>query len=139
MWQTAVAQITKNAPQGAHFWVDDMIGPAFAYYVAPQLADQWQVLNGRSLPQLPETTPLDDSPLYLVTANSPYRALLPLLPPAFHQTYQLTAEHNWPGILIYEFQPSLPTNQKPIPFPAPSPAAQWGLLLPSPLATCPQP
>lgn len=135
-WQTAVTEITKNAPQGARFWVDDMIVPAFAYYIDPEFADQWHVLNGRFLPQLPPVTPAANAPLFIVSTNTPYRALLPLLPLSFHQNYKLTQEHNWPGSRIYEFQPHSAIDPSNIDMPQPSPAAQWGLLLPSPLDTC---
>lgn len=135
-WQTAVLQITKNAPEGARFWVDDMIVPAFAYYIDPQLDEQWDVLYGRSLPQLPDTEPTAPAPLFLVTSKSPYRDLFPLLPSTFHENYQLMEEYSSTGVDIYEFQQRTdgPIDIKSSPLPPF--AAEWGLLLNSPLDTC---
>ena len=114
-----------------------MVVPAFAYYAGPEMASRWEVLNGRSLPQLPTADP--SAPIFLVTTNTPYRELLPLLPPAFYQIYQLVGEHAWPGLHIYEFQPRTAASPDPLPVSPPSAAAKWGLLLPSPLATCQTP
>ncbi len=138
-WQTAVPQITKNAPQGAQFWIDDMVVPAFAYYAGPEIAERWETLNGRSLPQLPESAPAANAPLYLVTANTPYRDLLPLLPPEFRQTYQLIQEQIWSGVHVYEFWSRTTNSSDPPPMPPSSSAAEWGLLLPSPLYACQTP
>jgi hypothetical protein len=135
--ETAVAQITENAPQGAQLWVDDMVVPAFAYYAGSELDGRWVTLNGRALPQLPAADP--GVPIILVTTNSPYRELLPLLPPAFRQTYQLTGEQSWSGIRIYEFWPHAVSGPDALPWPDPSVTAEWGLLLPSPLAACQAP
>jgi 4-amino-4-deoxy-L-arabinose transferase-like glycosyltransferase len=136
-WETAVPQIAKNAPQDAQFWVDDMVVPAFTYYAGPELDGRWVVLDGRALPQLPAAD--SGVPLILITSNRPYRTLVPLLPPAFRQSYQLAGEQNWPGVHAVTFQPRATPNPDAVPWPAPSAAAEWGLLLPSPLAACQTP
>lgn len=140
-WKTAIDTITKNAPQGAVFWVDDMVVPAFAYYADPELINQWTVLNGRALPELPDAIPEGSAPLYLVTDHSPYRDLFILLPPTFHQRFQMKQDMSWAGVTIYEFQKTASNDENIGSHPTPTPSIkdEWGLRLPSPLANCQQP
>ncbi len=139
-WQQAVADLTQNAPEGAIFWVDEMVVPVFSYYAEPEMAGRWAPLDGRLPPQLPALQPANDvsssdAPLFLVTSSSPYRSLTALLPQTFAQDYVLQEKMMWPGVMAYQFSADEEggawwEGERP------SYPAEWGLLLPSPLDSC---
>ena len=96
----------------------------------------WTPLRGRDLPALPSMQPAPGDALWIISAQSRYRNLVALLPPAFGQDYELQAAQVALGIGEYRYQRRRQPLTVPPPTPAPDPASQWGLLLPSPLATC---
>ena len=137
-WRETAAQVAAARPSAV--WVDELAAPAFAYYAqsssaaAPMLA--WTPLRGRDLPALPSMQPAPGDALWIISAQSRYRNLVALLPPAFGQDYELQAAQVALGIGEYRYQRRRQPLTVPPPTPAPDPASQWGLLLPSPLATC---
>ena len=140
-WRNVVDQLlTANAGPSEAAWVDEVSVPAFDYYwrrAAPgNAALPWVPLFGRALPQTPDLTPAPNGTLWLITAESPYRQLVAFLPGDFRAGYELVAEQHELGIGIYRYrrraQPSADSTSPP----PPTPAAEWGLLLLSPLDTC---
>ena len=137
-WREVVTQVRAAAP--AAVGVDELAAPAFAYYAQPPSAaapmPAWASLRGRDLPALPALQPAPGAALWIISAQSRYRNLVALLPPAFGQDYELLAAQVAPGVGQYRYQ----RRRQPLTLApetsAPTGAAQWGLLLPSPLATC---
>ncbi len=135
-WRETAAQVAAAGPPVV--WVDELAAPAWAYYTRRAAADvpAWTPLRGRDLPALPSMQPAPGDALWIISAQSRYRNLVALLPPAFAQEYELQSARTTPGIGVHHFQRRLQPLPAPPETPIPPRAAQWGLLLPSPLATC---
>ena len=135
---TAVAQAQPGAV--ATVWVDDLAAPAMDYYARrlaiPPDSVRWTPLVATALPRLPETAPAPGEMLWLLTPETEYRRLAALLPPAFFAEYQPLSSDRQDGIGVYRFQRRLAPLTSPPPRPQPSRQDLWGLLFPSPLATC---
>jgi hypothetical protein len=124
-------------------WVDDLVWPAVVYYMRrlgwsepPAAVQPW---IGSRFPELPTMTPPPGGELWLLTMENPYRHLVKLLPASFAADYALIAAYHRDGIGFARWQRRPAPLDPPPPRPAPPPEAGWGLLLPSPLASCPSP
>ncbi len=140
-WRQVIASITEaGASETSVAWVDDLVVPAFDYYVRRRppghTAITWAPLLGTALPALPAPAPPPGGDLWLVSAESLYRNLQTFLPAAFYQDYQLVAEQHVPGIGVWRYRRLVEPLAQPPPRLAPSLEATWGLRLPSPLAVC---
>ena len=135
-WRETAAQVAAAGPPVV--WVDELAAPAWAYYTRRATADvpAWTPLRGRDLPALPSMQPAPGDALWIISAQSRYRNLVALLPLAFGQDYELQAAQVALGIGEYRYQRRGQPLTVPPETPPPPRAAQWGLLLPSPLATC---
>ena len=135
-WRETAAQVAAAGPPVV--WVDELAAPAWAYYTRRAAADvpAWTPLRGRDLPALPSMQPAPGDALWIISAQSRYRNLVALLPLAFGQDYELQAAQVALGIGEYRYQRRGQPLTVPPETPPPPRAAQWGLLLPSPLATC---
>lgn len=131
-WRTAVSQLAATADAPTVYWIDELVVPAFTFYAAGIPPTSWQPLNGRDLPPL---EPAPDNTLILITGNNPYRHLTATLPAAFYQNYAEISRQILTGIQIITYRRRLEPDPTASP-PTPSAIEKWGLLLPSPLATC---
>jgi hypothetical protein len=145
-WRMVVNYLSQSTPvQAGPIWVDELATPVFDYYlnyrITPTNPIRWAPLVGRNLPHLPGLTPGINETLWVVTAESPYRNLIDLLPANFHRQYRLLKAYHEPGIGLYRYQrQSLSTHDQiwstRLEAQSDNDPARWGLLLPSPLDTC---
>ncbi len=137
-WRDVAQAVRQAAP--AVIWVDELAAPAFSYYARPERPDgaapTWVPLFGRDLPALPAVEPAPGAALWIITAESRYRQLTALLPPAFAQRYQAQETRLQPGVGQFVYRRRLTPLATPPPQPAPTLTQEWGLQLPSPLAAC---
>jgi hypothetical protein len=140
-WRMVVTDLVQQGSGEAEvIWVDDLSVPAFDYYLghSPTAKAQvlWTPLFGRSLPQLPKLTPQPNHTLWIVTAETPHRHLIALLPTDFYRHYQLLEEHHEVGIGLYRYRRYVNPAPRQLEVTTPNRLDEWGLLLPSPLDTC---
>ncbi len=135
-WRLAVANLAPIKDDSTIIWVDDLVVPAFAFYM-PEGNAAWQPLIGSDLPHMPPKEPAPGKTLLLITNTNPYRPLNRLLPPIFYANYELVDLAQTAGVQIFSYRRRLQPAAA-VDFPAPTPEEQWGLLLPSPLAYCPR-
>jgi hypothetical protein len=140
-WRTVVAELGRVISSSTIIWVDDQAVPVFDYYFRPDPAEtaslRWTPLVGRYLPQLPAITPEAGQFLWVVTAESRYRRVTDWLPLDFQRHYQLLETRQSPGIGLYHYRRRVKPLAEPSKVGRPVRSNQWGLLLPSPLDSCP--
>ncbi len=136
-WREVVTEALTTEPADV-IWVDDLAVPVFDYYArraaspAPNVIQD--TLIGRDLPRTPQATPAPDRTLTIIVNDTPYRRLLAFLPQEFYEEYALIAEQHALGIGAYRYQRrTQPEKTTPL---NPTLQEEWGLSLPSPLATC---
>jgi hypothetical protein len=142
-WRDVITTEMAHLDTNTVVWVDDLVWPAVVYYMRrlgwsepPAAVQPW---IGSRFPELPTMTPPPGGELWLLTMENPYRHLVKLLPASFAADYALIAAYHRDGIGFARWQRRPAPLDPPPPRPAPPPEAGWGLLLPSPLASCPSP
>ncbi|HTP10170.1 MAG TPA: hypothetical protein VMP08_18075, partial [Anaerolineae bacterium] len=136
-WREVIAEVLK-APSSV-VWVDDLAVPVYDYYArrasSADRAASYAPLSGRDLPRIPEMQPDVNGQLIVITNDTSYRRLVTFLPASFYTDYQLLSEQHAPSIGVSVYRRRVQPDLTAAP-PAAAPSDEWGLSLPSPLATC---
>ncbi|MCX7852523.1 MAG: hypothetical protein N2383_07025 [Caldilineales bacterium] len=140
-WREVITAEMSRLDADTVVWVDDLVWPAVVYYTRrmgwtepPAGVQLW---IGARLPEWPAVTPPPGGELWMLTMENPYRNLVSLLPASFAAEYALIAAQHRDGIGFWRWQRRVEPLHPPPSRPTPPPEAGWGLLLPSPLASCP--